>query len=70
MVTDQSINEKEVFPYELAESIIWSRLTRYRNVSHGCAPWDLKYHAERGVEWVIERTLEDLHALQDGGVDA
>ncbi len=33
-------------------------------------PGDPKYDAERGVEWVIERTLQDLHALQDGGVDA
>ena len=33
-------------------------------------PGDPGYDAGRGVEWVIESARRDLHALQNGGVDA
>ena len=33
-------------------------------------PGDSGYDQEKGMEWVIEKAREDLHALQDGGVDA
>jgi membrane complex biogenesis BtpA family protein len=33
-------------------------------------PGDPGYAVERGVDWIIERARADLHALQDGGVDA
>jgi uncharacterized protein len=33
-------------------------------------PGDPAYDTERGMAWIIERAREDLHALQDGGVDA
>jgi membrane complex biogenesis BtpA family protein len=33
-------------------------------------PGDPGYDAERGLDWVIECARRDLHALQDGGVDA
>jgi uncharacterized protein len=33
-------------------------------------PGDPGYDAEKGVAWVLERARQDLHALQDGGVDA
>lgn len=33
-------------------------------------PGDPDYDAERGLEWVLQRAREDLHALQQGGVDA
>ena len=33
-------------------------------------PGDPDYDAEKGVEWVVEQGRKDLHALQDGGVDA
>jgi membrane complex biogenesis BtpA family protein len=33
-------------------------------------PGDPSYDAEKGVEWIVEQGRKDLHALQDGGVDA
>lgn len=33
-------------------------------------PGDPKYDVEKGIEWVIEKTSQDLQALQGGGVDA
>jgi uncharacterized protein len=33
-------------------------------------PGDPRYDVSKGLDWVIERTRQDLHALQDGGVDA
>lgn len=33
-------------------------------------PGDPNYDAEKGVEWIVEQGRKDLHALQDGGVDA
>lgn len=33
-------------------------------------PGDTGYDCEKGMDWVIEKAREDLHALQDGGVDA
>ena len=33
-------------------------------------PGDPDYDAAKGVEWVVEQARKDLHALQDGGVDA
>lgn len=33
-------------------------------------PGDPDYDAEKGVDWIVESALEDLKALQDGGVDA
>ena len=33
-------------------------------------PGDPGYAAEKGLEWVLESVLRDLHALQEGGVDA
>ncbi len=33
-------------------------------------PGDPAYDPERGLEWVVERARADLHALQEGGVDA
>ena len=33
-------------------------------------PGDPGFDAERGVDWVIKCARRDLHALQDGGVDA
>lgn len=33
-------------------------------------PGDTGYDQKRGMDWVIEKAREDLHALQDGGVDA
>lgn len=33
-------------------------------------PGDPDYDAAAGVEWVVEKARADLHALQDGGVDA
>jgi membrane complex biogenesis BtpA family protein len=33
-------------------------------------PGDPAYDAVKGLDWVIERGRESLHALQDGGVDA
>jgi len=33
-------------------------------------PGDPRYNVEKGLDWVIECARRDLHALQDGGVDA
>jgi len=33
-------------------------------------PGDPGYNVEKGLDWVIECARRDLHALQDGGVDA
>src|SRR5215210_627812 len=33
-------------------------------------PGDPDYDAEKGLGWVVEQARTDLHALQDGGVDA
>ena len=33
-------------------------------------PGDPGYDPSKGMEWVIERGRQSLHALQDGGVDA
>ena len=33
-------------------------------------PGDPKYEAQKGLEWVYDRALDDLRALQAGGVDA
>jgi len=33
-------------------------------------PGDTGYNHEKGMSWVVEKAREDLHALQDGGVDA
>jgi uncharacterized protein len=33
-------------------------------------PGDPGYDASRGLDWVLESARRDLHALQDGGVDA
>ena len=33
-------------------------------------PGDPDYDPERGMAWVVEQARADLHALQDGGVDA
>lgn len=33
-------------------------------------PGDPYYDKERGMEWVVEKARADLHALQEGGVDA
>jgi hypothetical protein len=33
-------------------------------------PGDPDYDAAKGLGWVIDRARQDLHALQDGGVDA
>jgi len=33
-------------------------------------PGDPGYDAGKGMEWVVERARANLHALQDGGVDA
>ncbi len=33
-------------------------------------PGDPGYDAEKGLDWVIEQGRADLHALQEGGVDA
>ena len=33
-------------------------------------PGDPGYDAEKGLDWVLECARRDLHALQDGGVDA
>jgi membrane complex biogenesis BtpA family protein len=33
-------------------------------------PGDPNYDAAKGLSWVIEQARRDLHALQDGGVDA
>jgi predicted TIM-barrel enzyme len=33
-------------------------------------PGDPGYDVRRGLDWVIEEARRDLHALQDGGVDA
>lgn len=33
-------------------------------------PGDTGYDREKGMNWVIEKAREDLHALQDGGIDA
>lgn len=33
-------------------------------------PGDTGYDRRKGMGWVLERAREDLHALQDGGVDA
>ena len=33
-------------------------------------PGDTGYDQKRGMDWVIEKAREDLHALQDGGGDA
>jgi hypothetical protein len=33
-------------------------------------PGDPGYDAEKGLDWVIECARRDMHALQDGGVDA
>lgn len=33
-------------------------------------PGDPYYDKRKGMEWVVEKAREDLHALQDGGVDA
>jgi uncharacterized protein len=33
-------------------------------------PGDPSYDAQKGLPWVIERVRKNLHALQDGGVDA
>jgi hypothetical protein len=33
-------------------------------------PGDPGYDAAKGLDWVIAKAREDLHALQDGGVDA
>ncbi len=33
-------------------------------------PGDPKYDNAKGMDWVIERAIKNLHALQDGGVDA
>ena len=33
-------------------------------------PGDPRYNVEKGPDWVIECARRDLHALQDGGVDA
>jgi membrane complex biogenesis BtpA family protein len=33
-------------------------------------PGDPAYDSEKGLAWVIERARADVHALQDGGVDA
>lgn len=32
-------------------------------------PGDPGWNREKGMDWVIEKAREDLHALQDGGVD-
>jgi len=33
-------------------------------------PGDPRYDVAKGLAWLIEHTRQDLHALQDGGVDA
>jgi membrane complex biogenesis BtpA family protein len=33
-------------------------------------PGDPQYDPSKGMEWVLEQARTDLHALQDGGVDA
>lgn len=33
-------------------------------------PGDPDYDAEKGMDWVVTEARKDLHALQDGGVDA
>ncbi len=33
-------------------------------------PGDPRYNKELGIQWVIDRTRENIHALQDGGIDA
>ena len=33
-------------------------------------PGDPKYDSEHGLDWVIERVRHNIHALQEGGVDA
>lgn len=33
-------------------------------------PGDPYYDPAKGMEWVVKKAREDLHALQDGGVDA
>jgi predicted TIM-barrel enzyme len=33
-------------------------------------PGDRDYAEKKGVEWILESARADLHALQDGGVDA
>jgi len=33
-------------------------------------PGDPRYNVEKGLDWVIECARRDLHALQEGGVDA
>ena len=33
-------------------------------------PGDPHYDPAKGLDWVIDRARQDLHALQDGGVDA
>jgi membrane complex biogenesis BtpA family protein len=33
-------------------------------------PGDPHYDSAKGMKWVVEKAGEDLHALQDGGVDA
>jgi membrane complex biogenesis BtpA family protein len=33
-------------------------------------PGDPQYDPAKGLDWVIDRARQDLHALQDGGVDA
>ena len=33
-------------------------------------PGDPGYDAVKGVAWVVEQARKDLHALQEGGVDA
>jgi hypothetical protein len=33
-------------------------------------PGDPAYDPQKGMKWVVERARADLHALQDGGVDA
>lgn len=33
-------------------------------------PGDPQYDPEKGLEWVVDRARDDLHALQEGGVDA
>lgn len=33
-------------------------------------PGDRDYDEKKGVEWILESARADLHALQDGGVDA
>ncbi len=33
-------------------------------------PGDPAYDPEKGMQWVVEKAGDDVHALQDGGVDA